>query len=386
MLLTTRSLGTLWVALFALSLLVTTAAQAETRASAPRRSSKPLGRQGATGTERIFTRGYVPAHERGLEADFRVLEEEGPAETDEHAEAAPEVIFEDEGMEHMVGEPMMDDGCGGCSHRGCLIPCPSLCCDSLEFFAGAHGFTGPINRGETGSFGFNEGVNWGAPLPCLFCGELGMQLGIRATHSNFSGASFTESERNQVFVTGGIFRRVDYGFQGGVVVDYLSEDWYLDSELVQLRGELSWVYPCRHEIGFWFTAHLEDEETVSSPIGTSVLTEELAVTDLYAFFYRYRVDNVPNASGRLFAGFTGESDGLVGADILVPVNDCWSVQSGFAYLVPEEGSDADGHVEESWNFGLSLVWRPGGNAGANAGYYRPLFDVAHNGNFMVDRR
>jgi hypothetical protein len=35
-----------------------------------------------------------------------------------------------------------------------------------------------------------------------------------------------------------------------------------------------------------------------------------------------------------------------------------------------------------------VVWRPGGGAMSCGGnnYYRPLFDVAHNGNFMVDRR
>jgi hypothetical protein len=215
-----------------------------------------------------------------------------------------------------------------------------------------------------------------------------MQFGMRATHSNFSGAESTGDERSQIFVTGGVFRRVDWGFQGGVVVDFLREDWYLEADLVQLRGELSWVYPCRHEIGFWFSTNTQ-QDTVESRLteGTTIITttEELTPTDLYAFFYRHRIDENGTASGRVFAGFTGESDGLIGADLNVPLNDCWAVQSGFTYLIPEESSGSGGHIEESWNFALGLAWRPGGGFMCGRNYYRPLFDVASNGTFMVDR-
>ena len=42
---------------------------------------------------------------------------------------------------------------------------------------GAHGFTGPANRGETGSFGFHVGFNWGTPIHFLF--RRGLRLQIR---------------------------------------------------------------------------------------------------------------------------------------------------------------------------------------------------------------
>jgi hypothetical protein len=355
---------------------------------ATRRPVRAASHDGPTLSERLI-REYVPQHAR-TESSIRVLDEEvegGPQgqQKPEEITAAPEVIFDG-----TWGEPVVDDCCAGgaCGAHGCLIPCPSLCWDNLELFGGAQGFTGPVNRGETGSFGFNEGLNWGGPLPCLLGGAVGMQLGARAVHSNLSGAEFTGGERNQVFVTAGGFRRVDWGLQGGVVLDYLHEDWYLDANLLQLRGELSWVYPCQHELGFWFTANTQHDNVVSTLTvnnQTTTSNERLQATDLYAFFYRHRLAG-GGASGRVFAGFTGESDGLLGAETLVPINDCWSLQSGFTYLVPEESSSANGHVEESWNFGLSVVWRPGGGANSGGGYYRPLFDVAHNGNFMVDRR
>jgi len=280
-------------------------------------------------------------------------------------------------------------GCSGpCGHYGgCFLPCPSLCLQNLEMFVGSHGFTGPANRGETASFGFSEGANWGAPVPWIGLGELGMQFGFRTAQSNLSGASSTDEQRHQTFVTGGLFRRCDWGFQGGLVVDYLHETWYFDADLIQLRGELSWLYPCRHEIGFWFSTSTQRESIVSTLDMSNQRTtanEVLSPTDLYAFFYRHRLDDCGSANGRFYAGFTGKGDGLIGADLQTPFNDCWAIQSGFTYLIPQESRGDDGHVEESWNFAISVAWRPRGGF-LSQNYYRPLFNVADNGTFMVDR-
>ena len=118
-------------------------------------------------------------------------------------------------------------------------------------FGGVQGFTGPANRGGSGSFGFHEGFNWGLPL-----GGLAWQWGANWTQNNFDGSIFTADQRNQILLTAGLFRRVDWGLQGGVVVDYLHDDWYTTANLLQLRGELSWVYPYAHELGFWFATSL----------------------------------------------------------------------------------------------------------------------------------
>ena len=83
--------------------------------------------------------------------------------------------------------------CGGCGSCGncCLLPCPTFLLERVELMAGVQGFTGPLNRGESGSFGFHYGVNWGVPAPCLPSKPIGMQLGYRGVSSNYSGASFT---------------------------------------------------------------------------------------------------------------------------------------------------------------------------------------------------
>ncbi len=382
-------LGVVWNLAAISTILLVTSSTTLAQRSAPSRPAVPRQGHSATrvsGTNRATTR-TVATPERLARSSVRVLDEPKAADPETTPGLPPEVIFEGEG-EPWIGEETC--GCSGpCGHHGgCLIPCPDLCFRNLDIVIGTQGFTGPSNRGETASFGFHEGVNWGAPIPCFGCGELGMQFGMRTAQSNLSGSEYTQNERHQVFVTGGLFRRVDWGFQGGIVVDYLHEDWYYEADLIQLRGELSWLYPGNHEIGCWFTSSTQTEDIESLVLVDDVETtvnEALNPTDLYAFFYRHRLDDCSATSGRMYAGFTGKGDGLLGADLQLPFNDCWAFQSGVTYLIPKESTGETGHVEESWNFGMSMVWRPGGGF-LSQNYYRPLFNVADNGSFMVDRR
>lgn len=278
----------------------------------------------------------------------------------------------------------VEGGCvdGSCD-TGCMTPCNFIPSGNLEFFAGVQGFTGPANRGGQGSFGFHQGVNWGIPLPGIgTC--LGAQVGFRATQSNISGSSFTNESRNQSFLTAGLFRRVDCGLQGGVVIDWLSDRWYRDADLTQLRGELSWVFNPQHDLGFRFTAS-STAVTVTSVVDGVNITESWQPTNLNAFFYRWRFDSCAEGYCRVFGGWSDEGDGLLGADGRLPLSSTWALETGFAYLVPSEGVGTGinaGHAQESWNLGISLVWYPG--ITSRNPYATPLFRVADNGNFMVD--
>ncbi len=282
------------------------------------------------------------------------------------------------------GEACCDDGtCGECST--CLVPCGVLFpSGNLELFAGVQGFTGPANASAGGgSFGFNEGLNWGMPIPLFGC--LGGQVGFRATQSNLSGSAVSDDTRRQAFVTAGLFRRVDVGLQGGVVVDWLSDGWYRDIDLVNLRAELSWVIDSTHEVGFWGAFGTKN----SDDVGDNEQLLDWQTTDLFAAFYRYSFGGCLDGDARLFAGWSGESDGLIGADLRLPLSDAWALETNFAYLIPNEGDAANfaaDHFQESWNVGINLVWQPGRRWGRGDPYYRPLFRVADNGVFMMDRR
>lgn len=341
-------------------------------------------------------RGYVPKHVRTSYAlQDEPMSGAGPMEMMPRAQPEPVAPPASPMAESYLYDDMsmLHEGGAACGHAGCgvecceALPCGAYCWDGCEAFAGVQGFTGPVNRGSTGSFGFHQGVNLGTPLQALFGDAVSGQLGVRTTQSNFNEAEFTMDERHQVFVTGGLFRRVDWGLQGGLVVDYFHEGYYFDADWVQLRGELSWVFPCEHELGFWFAAN-DQQQTVDAIVRdgftTTAIQETYDSTDLYAFFYRHR-DDCSGTTWRTFVGFTGDSDALIGSEILAPINDSWGLRAGYTYLIPHEGGARNGFEEEAWNVGISLVWRPNGGF-TRPTYFQPLFDVASNGTFLIDRQ
>lgn len=278
----------------------------------------------------------------------------------------------------------------------CLPVLPIDWC-RFEFFAGVHGFTGspnfpiglgPDDRVGTGSFGFHQGLNEGRSLEPWLGVDWGAQLGVRTTQNNFNGSAFTGDDRNQVFVTGGFFRRVDYGLQMGVVYDYLNDDWYYQTDLTQLRGELSWKFGGCHELGYRFMAGTggssSDTALIDSdgdPVNGVIALEAI---DQHRIFYRRDL----GSEGLLdtFIGTTDDEETLLGASVDTPLRGRLGLKTGFAYLNPAGPDGLAGNRNESWNVSLSVVWRPCGPTGKCDGYYKPLFDVADNGSFMVDHR
>lgn len=268
----------------------------------------------------------------------------------------------------------------------CLLPRPNLA--HFEVLGGVQGFTGPANRGGSGSFGFHEGFNWGFPL-CGGC--VSAQFGMLWTQSNFDGNYLTPDMRNQRFLTAGLFRRVDAGLQGGLAIDYLHDEWDYQVDVAQLRGEISFKFCSPNEVGFWFTTGVVDDggdlnQPVLDPNG-SIDFDVNPVTwqsnDLYAFFCRRQF--ACGGEGRVFGGFTGNSQGLMGADFMVPLNPCWSARAGFLYLTPEDNADSPlpDFQQEDWNVSVQLVWTPFRKTNCVPAHSRALFTVADNGSFAT---
>jgi hypothetical protein len=160
------------------------------------------------------------------------------------------------------------------------------------------------------------------------------------------------------------------------VLDLLYDDYYVNMRLSQIRAELSYVGPYRRELGFMMAA--STREDLATIFGQ---TEIWQATDQYAFFYRRTFDN--GAYYRFWGGFTGRTDGLVGGDAQVPLSDSFALSTNFNYLIPDEGGGA-GASEEAWGMAISLVWYPGQRACCPS-MTRPLFNVADNASFLVDR-
>ena len=302
------------------------------------------------------------------------------------------------------------DGGFPCDCDGCVAACEfdrlPLCLPLLrvnwcrfDFFAGVQGYTGPMNlvaadggndavRSGTGSFGFYQGFNEGRSLRRFLGIDLAAQFGLRATQSNLSGTEFTNDTRQQVFVTGGFFRRVDYGLQYGVVVDYLNEDWYFQADLTQLRGELSWRTRRCDEFGFQFMTDLGGEQSATllrDVTGNRIRsTASFEATDQYRFFYRWRLRD--EGSWSVFGGWSEDKHGLLGTQIDLPLMQQVALQTGFTYLVPDDALGQVDHRSEAWNVSLGLVLRPGGPRRGVQRYSTPLLSVADNGTFVLRRR
>jgi hypothetical protein len=233
-----------------------------------------------------------------------------------------------------------------------------------------------------GSQGFQEGFNFGSRLPSLLAGQVGSQIGLRMTHTQLDGTTAGDDNRTQLFLTTGLFRRVDYGLQGGLVLDYLHDDWVYKADLLQLRGELSFLLSPCHDLGFRFTDSQQTDDTEAILGGrTTPLLLQLAALNTYRFFYRYRFGEGGRGLAEFQAGFTEDSAAVLGANIEVPLHDELGLDAGVMYATPPSDA-ALPYANEGWNLGLAIVWTPGRSFGTQRDYYRPLFDVADNGSLI----
>ncbi len=280
------------------------------------------------------------------------------------------------------------DNCGGQELCCCNEPCFLFDWTRAELFAGVVGFAVPANFLSTannsngaveGAFGFQEGINFGARVPSLLCGQMGSQLGARFVHSRLDGSAAGSDQRQQLFLTGGLFRRVDYGVQGGLVVDYLHDDWIYKADLLQLRGELSYLLSPCHELGFRFTDSQQIDDTTYQVRGSSVsYGVRINALDTYRGFYRFRFSEQARGQAELQAGWTKDSGAILGMTLNTPLQNQIGLSTTATYLIPPRDA-SPGYASEGWNIGLALVWTPGRKFGLARDYYRPLFDVADNG-------
>lgn len=289
------------------------------------------------------------------------------------------------------GDGVYEPGCG-CPEGECCNDClcigpgdPESChtirirvpkWQELEVFAGVQGFKGPYDQTrDSGNFGFHEGFNAGFKIPYTYAGY---QIGYQSTQSQLNGDKDTgiRESHTQHFTTFGLFRRADDGLQFGTAWDVLRDERFTAVDFHQLRSEISWLDCRTHEIGFSATVHLNDER---------VNDQTWRTADQYVLFYRFH--GRKGGEGRLYTGFSDDSDGILGADMLLPVQDRWSVQTGFTYLIPDGPNGTVGAREEAWNIHLAMVWHWDNTARkCHFNPYRPLFNVANNGYLIVDHR
>ena len=259
--------------------------------------------------------------------------------------------------------------------------------------AGTVAFTNDADLGLGGNFGFNEFANQGMPFWNAF--GVGWQVGVRGTQTNFQNSSLQlpsgtlqRSGRDQVFVTTGFFTRAfeGRGLQGGAVYDYLHDNWFDETDVAQLRYEVSYVWGY-HELGFWGATNIGDQNSILSPVRK---TPGVASSyDLYTAFYRLQFGDANE--WKVWGGATGYGGGIMGTMLRAPLARSWALEGTGTYVLPGKSRtiDLDGqgtlhtYSPAAWNLGVNVVFYPGGRSRRSlASPYRPLFDVADNGNFI----
>jgi hypothetical protein len=294
------------------------------------------------------------------------------------------------------GECNACDACGG---PGCNNP--NSCDFGYEIFngncgwwtrnltlsAGAEGFKGPLDLGANGDFGLNEGLGFSGPLGDPW--NIGYQIGVNFLQSNFArpetvvvdDQTFQAADRHQTFITGGLFRRaLCGGLQGGVAYDYFHDSYYVQYDLQQIRSEIGWVFPCC-EVGYYGAYGV----STARPHNFS---GELTATDMFTLYVRHAFEN--GGEGRIWGGATGNGDGILGAELWVPLGRGFALENRVNFLIPNSTPtsirDNPGQQRESWGLMIQLVWYPGQSALCQQrNLYRPLFSTADDSLFMVDR-
>lgn len=294
------------------------------------------------------------------------------------------------------GSYFTDDCCGrgGCPDNA---PCWSgplgRALRSGSYFFGATAFRHPAYTSPVGTdlihdcnFGAYYGFNFGIPLCRLFCGRLSGQFGMRSVQSNFGGNEFSDVGRDQLFITAGLYRRVDYGLQAGLVIDVLAEEFFAESDVAQLRGEVSWAYPTGAALGFRFTSSQQSDSSSGTFSGTPFSGFATTTDENYRIFLRKAV-----ATGgweEIFAGWTSEEHFAIGADFDLPVAQYMALQAGVAYYLSDEGAPntnlGSTRVEDSFNIYVGFAFRPQGRDYYRS-YDRPLLPVADNGTMLIRR-
>ena len=267
-------------------------------------------------------------------------------------------------------------------HRCTGACCPYTWLDESSLLVGVQGFKNPTDLGRNGNFGFMEGVNFAGSFWNRF--GIGYQVGARFAQSNLSGeqtGGSLDHSRDQVFLTSGLFQRAfqGNGLQWGVVFDWLEDQYFVDNNFSQVRAEASYLIN-GHEVGFWGAFGT----SANKPVLINQDTVYFRTTDIYAFFYRHTLHS--GGQGRAWVGFTGDGEGLVGADFRVPVSNNIDLLSGFNYVIPKQGLNGGGSVQEGWGLSMNVVWYPTRTRhGVHNGPYRALFNVADNSTLMLDK-
>jgi hypothetical protein len=270
--------------------------------------------------------------------------------------------------------------CGSPGDISCCAPQPRFW-ENLTGFYEYSAFKGPLDLdGLNGNFGSRAGLFGSVPVyaPLGIAAQLGGSYGWY----DWKGSQYTgDDERNQNFITAGLFRRAACrGFNFGAVYDWLLDDYYSDFHFEQVRAAASYSLSPTNEFGVWAAIPTRKD---SATVGTPPVNNTFApVLQGNAYWRKVWTDR---ASTTTFLGWCEEpNDFSYGSSAQFALNDFLAVNGGFQYIWPGSGSNT-GREEEIWTVSFGLVFYPGTALTAATSSLRPLLAMPDNGNFAIRR-
>jgi Family of unknown function (DUF6666) len=245
---------------------------------------------------------------------------------------------------------------------------------------------------NTGAF---IGLNAGAPLPLLFRGGLGIQVGGSYGLYDWTGrgsavAGSDKSMQQQGFITVALFKRgcCCDGLNFGLAYDWMVNDNFgvfaLNLSISQVRYQASYLFRARDEFGFWGTAHTNTSRktTMAIPVAFRAINQ-------INLFWRHSFRNcaeieiwggVPFGRGLMFST---PGQFILGANFEAPIAACWAIHGHAAYMHPHS---APGPVESENSasnvcIGIRYLF---GRSKERACSFRPYLPLANNSNFLAD--
>lgn len=252
---------------------------------------------------------------------------------------------------------------------------------------GLDGSKQPQDFGVNAHFGGRIGGNVGVSL--LDDAGLGAQLGLAYNFSDNAVKVFEvigeERERNQLFLTFGLFQRTDGGVVWGAVYDVLWSDYYSSTSLGQFRGLLGYQLDECNEVGLWGTlrGHTDDATVATIPV-------QLNSIDMINAYWAHRWKW--GAQTTVWMGVTSghgeevlilppqteiDNSFVFGAAVNIPLNDSWALSGQANFLSPADSGTVDAYLGFTYFFGGTQI-------NAQTGRFRPVLPVANNSYFPVD--
>lgn len=259
--------------------------------------------------------------------------------------------------------------------------------ENVSFFGGLDGSKQPQDLGVNANMGGRFSFNWGTPL--LEEWGLGMQAGFAYSFADAAVQVLPRlegtDERNQYFVTLGLFERTDFGLNISGGYDILWEDYYDRFQFGQWRGRAGYELTSNDEVGAWFT--IADRGDSGSVLGIPLHLRPISQVNA---FWRHTWSTggwttfwigAARKHGRFVLGLPDDppvqNAFVYGADLHLPLNNWLALFGEANFITPPDSGTVDAY--------LGIVLYPGGGAfTAQRRKFNPLMPVASNPTFAVD--